>query len=445
LPDEQRLEEKMETLGAADMDRLAETIATFHRNRPAEPPSHGFRSRLQNVLNTIRTVGGMDFEAALHSLLSSNRKTLNTRRFHEVDGHGDLRPDHIYLSDDAVNIIDCVEFSADIRQVDPYEDLAFATMGLRLNHRPDLARHLALSYLHRMCDVRGFLLMDLYEIYRAAVRLMVDALQLKEAGGENRADYLRRRSEAYASLIEDLISGKKSIHNGNRRQLQGLGKATATDGGGSGSPHAIGWKGPLLILLAGLPATGKSRIAALIREEGIPVLSSDVLRKKDDTRPEMRKPEAYGQGSYSSKKKMLNYRKLMCQAGRLFEKESVVCLDASFSRAQYRNLAYRMVSRSRPAMDILILQTDCSEEIIRRRLDKRKTRPGFSDLTDFDTWKKLKENFESVDLTVEGDRFHSASGARLHHLILDTSGEKRTSISPELKQMVPHLFLKRQS
>ncbi|MCB1171018.1 MAG: hypothetical protein KDK25_11810, partial [Leptospiraceae bacterium] len=86
-------------------------------------------------------------------------------------------------------------------------------------------------------------------------------------------------------------------------------------------------------------------------------------------------------------------------------------------------------------------QTDCSEEIIRRRLDKRRNRPGISDLTDFNTWKKLKENFEPVDVDKEAQHLRSEGGARLHHLILDTSGDKRTSIGPELKKLVPDLFV----
>lgn len=44
-----------------------------------------------------------------------------------VDGHGDLRPEHIYLGEPAA-VIDCIEFSTRLRQLDPVEELAFLWM-----------------------------------------------------------------------------------------------------------------------------------------------------------------------------------------------------------------------------------------------------------------------------------------------------------------------------
>ena len=41
-----------------------------------------------------------------------------------VDGHGDLRPEHVCL-DDEVAIFDCLEFSAELRMVDPVDELAY--------------------------------------------------------------------------------------------------------------------------------------------------------------------------------------------------------------------------------------------------------------------------------------------------------------------------------
>lgn len=41
-----------------------------------------------------------------------------------VEGHGDLRPEHVCLVSPPV-IIDCLEFNRDLRMVDPYDELAF--------------------------------------------------------------------------------------------------------------------------------------------------------------------------------------------------------------------------------------------------------------------------------------------------------------------------------
>lgn len=44
-----------------------------------------------------------------------------------VDGHGDLRPEHIWLGDPP-RIIDCLEFNASLRAVDPFDEIAFLTL-----------------------------------------------------------------------------------------------------------------------------------------------------------------------------------------------------------------------------------------------------------------------------------------------------------------------------
>jgi len=44
-----------------------------------------------------------------------------------VEGHGDLRPEHVCLSDPPV-IIDCLEFSRELRLVDPFDELSFLSM-----------------------------------------------------------------------------------------------------------------------------------------------------------------------------------------------------------------------------------------------------------------------------------------------------------------------------
>jgi aminoglycoside phosphotransferase family enzyme len=44
-----------------------------------------------------------------------------------VEGHGDLRPEHIWLGD-KVRIIDCLEFNPRLRVVDPFDEVAFLNL-----------------------------------------------------------------------------------------------------------------------------------------------------------------------------------------------------------------------------------------------------------------------------------------------------------------------------
>ena len=60
----------------------------------------------------------------------ASRSDLLTKRIlgrHIVDGHGDLRAEHIWLGD-PVRIIDCLEFNARLRAVDPFDEIAFLSL-----------------------------------------------------------------------------------------------------------------------------------------------------------------------------------------------------------------------------------------------------------------------------------------------------------------------------
>lgn len=59
------------------------------------------------------------------------------------DGHGDLRPEHIFLVENAEpEIIDCLEFDASLRRLDSAEELAFLAME---------CRHAGMQWLAREC------------------------------------------------------------------------------------------------------------------------------------------------------------------------------------------------------------------------------------------------------------------------------------------------------
>lgn len=49
------------------------------------------------------------------------------RRRRIVEGHGDLRPEHIWLGNE-VRIIDCLEFNRRLRVVDPFDEVAFLSL-----------------------------------------------------------------------------------------------------------------------------------------------------------------------------------------------------------------------------------------------------------------------------------------------------------------------------
>ena len=53
--------------------------------------------------------------------------TARLRHRRIVEGHGDLRPEHIWLGD-TVRIIDCLEFNPRLRVVDPFDEVAYLSL-----------------------------------------------------------------------------------------------------------------------------------------------------------------------------------------------------------------------------------------------------------------------------------------------------------------------------
>lgn len=105
------------------------------------------------------------------------RQRASARRI--VDGHGDLRPEHIWL-DHAVRIIDCLEFNPSLRAVDPLDEVAFLCLECeRLGGRwaADFIRQrMSRALLVRANDP----LFDFYRCYRATLRARLAIAHLLE-------------------------------------------------------------------------------------------------------------------------------------------------------------------------------------------------------------------------------------------------------------------------
>ncbi len=85
---------------------------------------------------------------------------------HIVDGHGDLRPEHIWLGD-PVRIIDCLEFNPWLRAVDPFDEIAFLCVECdRLGGTQ--SRAWAGEYIKRraLCALQDGVSADLFTFYR---------------------------------------------------------------------------------------------------------------------------------------------------------------------------------------------------------------------------------------------------------------------------------------
>lgn len=129
-------------LAQQDMDALVDLLAAFYRTAPrvrlagqeyvarfehAQPANREVLLRPQFHLGEARrAIDGLD------GVLTEGASVLRERAAgqHIVDGHGDLRPDHVFVLQPPV-VIDCLEFNPTLRQVDPFDELAY--LGLECN------------------------------------------------------------------------------------------------------------------------------------------------------------------------------------------------------------------------------------------------------------------------------------------------------------------------
>jgi uncharacterized protein len=258
------------------------------------------------------------------------------------DGHGDLRADHIYFHD-GIQIIDCIEFNDRFRYGDNALDLAFLHMDLdRLGHL-DLGLALVAGYSKEAGDPQIYALIDFYCAYRAIVRLKIACLSYGQAE----------------------IPQKEPL------------KAQINNFMGQAYRYSVLFGRPTFWIFFGLPAGGKSTLADQAADAlRIPVFRSDTIRKKDGLQsgPEV---VAYNAGQYRFPLRNRVYGRLLALAQETLDKGQSVILDATFSRARWRQAARQLASDK--DVNLIFVECGCSMESLVSRLKARENVSGESD------------------------------------------------------------------
>ena len=259
-----RFEEAHSLLGAiragsltrSHIQQVAECLADFHQRSPAlaadgpEQLLDSWRVNMHEIerlpfpgswrVETLRGFGETFVDA--HACELERRAERGLVR----DGHGDLRCEHVLLGPQ-VRVVDRIEFDPALRQMDVARDLAFLAMDLEAHGRRWAARELVRAYRHAGGDPGSERLRCFYSAYWALVRAKVALI----AAGTHHGG-LRRRERARAERLWGLA-------------------------------ERLCWRarGSVVIVVCGPAASGKSTLAAhLARRSRLPVVSSDVLRKR---------------------------------------------------------------------------------------------------------------------------------------------------------------------
>jgi aminoglycoside phosphotransferase family enzyme/predicted kinase len=291
------------------------------------------------------------------------------------DTHGDLHLDHVYLFPDRpppddLAIIDCIEFNERFRYADPVADMAFLVMDLRFHGRAGLADDFADAYFAASGDAEGRSLLPLYTSYRAAVRGKVEGLEL----GEKEVPAAERDAALVRARAHWLLALGALVRPAER---------------------------PCLLLVAGLPGTGKSTLArAVAAQAGFTVLRSDVIRKElaGNTTEPLYTP-AWSRRTYDECRRRAE--------ALLFEGRRVL-VDANFRREEQRRLFVDLAARW--AVPLLLLVCRATPNVIQQRLQGRRGDASDADWAVFQQlareWQEPGEATRRAwhDVSTAGDR-----------------------------------------
>ena len=214
LPADRMLDHVIEhgTVSEADVVGFAEKLAAFYRAAP--PVSQSIeqvcqRFAAEHERNAV-LLSDVQFEldhvmtkAALECMtkaLSTARPLLNSRveagAF--LEGHGDLRPEHVCLIAPPV-VIDCLEFNRDMRLVDPFDDIAFLDLECERLGAPWVGRKVLNICRRELSSQLPDGLFDFYRSARALLRARLALAHLIEPDPRTPAKW-EPRARAYVKI-----------------------------------------------------------------------------------------------------------------------------------------------------------------------------------------------------------------------------------------------------
>jgi aminoglycoside phosphotransferase family enzyme len=183
------------TLTADDVRRVVGRLAAFYRACvPIPIPAETYLQRFaegiaENRRELTRPAYGLaadrvkDVCDRQQAALDRHAEALaaRARAGRIVEAHGDLRPEHVCIEAEP-QVIDCLEFSRELRCLDPVDELGFLTLECeRLAAGWVHARAFA-AYAEATADAPPPALVAFYQSYRATVRAKIAAWHLNDDG-----------------------------------------------------------------------------------------------------------------------------------------------------------------------------------------------------------------------------------------------------------------------
>jgi aminoglycoside phosphotransferase family enzyme/predicted kinase len=368
----------------ADVARL---LARFHSHAPhaatAGVPAVALERRLTENFHELLAVVEqhaeiervLALERFAHAFVVACASMFDARVRHGLvrEVHGDLRAEHVLL-DGRLQIVDCIEFNPELRNLDVADDLAFLVMDLTAHGGERFAQTLLRAYRDAGGDSGEDRLLAFYAAYRALVRAKVELLRAAQ---------------------QPAAGAAHGRHSSSARDLLALAERFC-------------WQArlPLVIVICGLPATGKSHLArALAAMSQLAHLNSDVVRKRlAGMLPTQRAPT----GAYTADFNRLTYGELGRLAAREVTAHGGALVDATFRHRTDRDAFAKAFAGVAP---LLFVECQAPADTLARRAAEREHRPAsVSDASlqvvvrESSTWEPLQEVQPEAHVVLRGDR-----------------------------------------
>lgn len=227
------------TAGVATMDGLepvVDLLVDFYRSaqpRPERPAE--YRRRLADLVSLgvedlraeefgldpelVDRIGGELLERI------ATTDALDERSSHLVDGHGDLRPEHIRPGSSPL-VIDRLSFDARLRRVDPLFDLALLAVECECLGAATLGQHMLSRYSSLAGDPVPAEIVELYQALRATTRARLSIAHLRDDPPDR--DKWIRRCHTYLGIARRHLDERDRRLVTHPEQEAGM---TATDSG----------------------------------------------------------------------------------------------------------------------------------------------------------------------------------------------------------------------
>jgi len=359
----------------ADMVELAEMVATQHglasviaQSGATEALEFVRHPMLENIEHLKKYIDRDELHY-LSSWTSSNLQDLQATLIQrQKEGfirecHGDLHLRNLVRLRSGIAAFDCVEFSANLRNIDVMSDVSFLLMDLIARERQDLAYLFINRYLECTGDYAGMSVLGLYYVYHALIRAKIAAIRSVE-----RADETDRQ-----------------------RDLEEMAHCCAV---------ARCWiepRPPCLIAMHGFSGSGKTWLSQqLIPRLPAIRVRSDIERKRRYGLPETEgSGSRVGKGIYDLRERTRTYEALATAAESSLRIGQHVIVDATFlnrkDRLHFRALAKRLDA------DFVIVDVHAEPDELFRRVQLRQCEAGDASEADANVLQYQVENAEPLE------------------------------------------------